>query len=240
MAATRKLYTLLLEGDHYYVGITTNLEKRWEAHASGKGASWTALHKPVEIIHSEDLESEFDEDRAVKILMHKHGIDKVRGGSYSNPELTPAQVKMLRREITMSTGACILCGEMGHMAKKCPTKQVSCERCGRQGHRKSKCYAKSTATGEEIAADQCFRCGRDGHLAAACYAKTTADGKYIPKNLGGFVDVQLPAEPAPAPIPPLRDTAAEIAKQLSELDFSEIPRSDHLPPKKKEDVCNVM
>ena len=35
------LYILPLEGGNWYVGTTENINKRYEAHASGSGAAWT-------------------------------------------------------------------------------------------------------------------------------------------------------------------------------------------------------
>ena len=43
------LYILPLEGGNWYVGTTENINKRYESHASGTGAAWTKLHKPVSI-----------------------------------------------------------------------------------------------------------------------------------------------------------------------------------------------
>jgi type I restriction enzyme R subunit len=49
------VYVLECEGGSYYIGQTENLEKRWQEHISGKGAKWTKSHKPIRIIHFEEL-----------------------------------------------------------------------------------------------------------------------------------------------------------------------------------------
>ena len=44
------VYTLLLEGDHYYVGWSSAVEHRIAQHFSGAGSEWAALHPPVQVL----------------------------------------------------------------------------------------------------------------------------------------------------------------------------------------------
>ena len=46
------LYLLKCNNGAYYAGITNNLEARFSAHISGKGARYTRANPPVEIIAS--------------------------------------------------------------------------------------------------------------------------------------------------------------------------------------------
>jgi len=41
----------------YYVGITTNVERRISQHSSGKGAKYTRSRKPVKLLYFFEVES---------------------------------------------------------------------------------------------------------------------------------------------------------------------------------------
>ena len=56
------LYVLRLRNDKWYIGRTSNLERRFEQHMNGDGAKWTSLHKPINIHESRPLVSDEDED----------------------------------------------------------------------------------------------------------------------------------------------------------------------------------
>ena len=47
------LYVLRCKDDTLYTGITTDVEKRLEAHRSGKGAKYTRGRAPLELVYSE-------------------------------------------------------------------------------------------------------------------------------------------------------------------------------------------
>ena len=44
-------YVLLTENNTLYCGYTDDVEKRFEAHKSGKGAKYTRANKPVKIVY---------------------------------------------------------------------------------------------------------------------------------------------------------------------------------------------
>lgn len=46
------LYLLECAGGSFYAGITNNLDKRFKAHQSGKGAKYTRANPPVRILAS--------------------------------------------------------------------------------------------------------------------------------------------------------------------------------------------
>ena len=54
MAITWKLYILRCGDGTLYTGITTDVEKRLEAHRSGKGAKYTRGRGPLELVYSEE------------------------------------------------------------------------------------------------------------------------------------------------------------------------------------------
>lgn len=54
MENTWKLYILRCGDGTLYTGITTDVEKRLEAHRSGKGAKYTRGRGPLELVYSEE------------------------------------------------------------------------------------------------------------------------------------------------------------------------------------------
>ena len=48
------LYILRCRDGSLYTGITTNVEKRLEAHQSGKGAKYTRGRGPLELVYREE------------------------------------------------------------------------------------------------------------------------------------------------------------------------------------------
>jgi predicted GIY-YIG superfamily endonuclease len=137
-AATTNIYILRLQGGNYYVGKTTDTARRYQEHLEGKGAAWTKKYKPVALERVITNASPFDEDRYVKEMMAKHGIDKVRGGAYVTEKLDEIQEEALRREIWGAANKCTLCGRAGHFVKDC--------------------YAKTDVEGNELVSDDESSC----------------------------------------------------------------------------------
>jgi predicted GIY-YIG superfamily endonuclease len=88
------LYVLRRQDGKFYVGTTSKTpEIRMQEHLDGiRVAYWTAKHKPVEIIHTEDLGiidkliAEKRENRMVRALMKQRGLNNVRGGDLTSVE----------------------------------------------------------------------------------------------------------------------------------------------------------
>jgi predicted GIY-YIG superfamily endonuclease len=82
------LYALKLEDGCYYVGQSRNPANRFKKHLKGKGAKWTKLHPPIEIIELRSLDIVDDvaaalkeDDMTIEYAM-KYGSEVVRGGGY--------------------------------------------------------------------------------------------------------------------------------------------------------------
>lgn len=54
------VYILKCKDDSLYTGWTNNLEKRVQAHRSGKGAKYTRAKLPVELVYFEEFEDKID------------------------------------------------------------------------------------------------------------------------------------------------------------------------------------
>lgn len=60
MGSTWYLYILRCKDDSLYTGITTDVEKRLEAHRSGKGAKYTRGRGPLELVYREECGTHSD------------------------------------------------------------------------------------------------------------------------------------------------------------------------------------
>ena len=144
------IYVLKLENNKYYVGKTNNIDFRLEQHFNYGGSKWTKIHKPIEVVEMVPDCDAFDEDKYTIMYMDKHGIDNVRGGSYTTTILSNDQISNISKQLKTANDQCFKCGETGHFAKSHHNtrKKNICFRCGRHGHLASGCYARSHINGD--------------------------------------------------------------------------------------------
>lgn len=84
------VYVLACAGGYFYIGTTTNVERRFSQHKSGTGsaANFTKAHKPVKVLYKAKLgymsyaEAERYENCVTLEMMLKYGGDKCAGGKY--------------------------------------------------------------------------------------------------------------------------------------------------------------
>ena len=89
------VYTLLLEGDYFYVGFSAQVETRIAQHFLGTGSKWTRLHKPVQVLSC--LPGDRDLESVTTIaLMCKHGWERVRGGAWCQVLLPACPAPILK------------------------------------------------------------------------------------------------------------------------------------------------
>lgn len=193
------IYVLRLEGGRYYVGKSDNVMNRYQQHTKGSGSAWTRKYKPVSLEKTIENVSSFEEDKVTKEYMSKYGIDKVRGGSYVEVELSEFHTDALKMEIWGAKNLCTQCGRPGHFVKDCHAKtdvsgnkieyeedndEWGCEYCDRTfttafgcGVHEKLCKVKNKKTLYVKQATSkkdsvCYRCGRPGHYSPDCYART--------------------------------------------------------------------
>ena len=189
------IYILQLEEEKWYIGKTTDLERRIGQHFLGKGSAYTKKYSPIAVHEVIENCTSFDEDKYTKIYMTKYGIDNVRGGAYCKIELTAEEHKHLSKELKSTNEQCYKCGSSDHFSNKCtstekaatnkkydiPTKVVRipvCYKCGGKGHLINEC----TWTDEVVEAavvPTCYKCGRSGHKSPDCYAQKDIFGKLL-------------------------------------------------------------
>ena len=51
------VYIILCHNNSLYTGITKDVNRRFKEHATGKGAKYTKIYKPVCIVHIEEYEN---------------------------------------------------------------------------------------------------------------------------------------------------------------------------------------
>ena len=164
------------------MGKSDNPAERFVQHMNGKGATWTKIHKPVKVLQVIENASPFDEDKNVKEMMAKYGIDKVRGGTYVQESLSEAQEESLKKEIRAATDCCIRCGKKGHFVANCRIKETnkippikSSTPVRRINYQEEFDKPKSKPPINK-SGGECYRCGRKSHWSKDCYATTDIDG----------------------------------------------------------------
>ena len=162
------IYALKLAKNKFYIGKTEDPQFRLETHFSQNGGSaWTKKYTPIQIHEIIPNQSDYDEQRVTQEYMDKYGIDNVRGGPLCNINLTIQEKEMIQKILNSSPDKCYKCGEQGHFAKFCPSRDAknvslvnskkkvkNCNRCGRYGHNELQCYAKIDIDGDIIEGDE--------------------------------------------------------------------------------------
>jgi len=78
---------------------------------------WLNQHQPLSVLYTFEGDV-FDEDKYVLICMKQFGIDNVRGGSYSEIDVSRYRDE-LRRQLIHADDRCFRCGKSGHFAYQC-------------------------------------------------------------------------------------------------------------------------
>lgn len=212
------LYTLRLQGNrpndtgqpYFFVGTTSRIDVAVARHLNGDGGDWTRLHPPLRPLVYETVSlgaiatshyCTHKADKKVVNLMKKHGLDAVRGGSYSDIELTADQTAYLAIAVTaesddddtdndddddddLLTDSDSDSEDEDYAASTddddddegSDDDTEHCVRCGRNTHSLIDCHAMRHTNGERF---PCGRCGRDLHTESGCTETTTRDGESI-------------------------------------------------------------
>jgi len=169
------IYVIRCAGDHIYVGRTNTPTDRIIDHFTENGSAWTIKWRPIELLEMFEADI-WDEDKTVIKYMSKYGIEKVRGGTFSQIELTPETKLFLQKMISGAKDKCFKCGG-DHFIESCDV----CYRCGREGHKKDNCLAATHVRGQSLYG--CYRCGREGHWIINCFYETDFRGSPIGKSI---------------------------------------------------------
>lgn len=202
------IYVILCEKNRFYIGKTERpLSRRIKEHFNHYGSAWTKKYKPIKVVEQILSSDEFDEDKYTKKYMKKYGIDKVRGGTYTQIKLPEYSVLALQKELCSVSDSCFRCNRQGHFANQCyastksdgtiidedtdEEKYWDCDYCDEEftseyeacKHEKKCKQLTIKKIAKELLIEQtqktCFKCGRSGHYANQCYAHTHMNGKRI-------------------------------------------------------------
>lgn len=174
------LYVLELAEGRWYVGTTREPNRRLQEHRTGQGAEWTRRFPPIagfrelQRLDCPDHEARLQEDACVKALMLKKSIDVVRGGSYSHPDLTRDDMRLLCRELFHATNGCMRCGRTSHWIATC---HAATDVVGNVIEEPVATPSSSNITSSAEVC--CRRCGRASHATDACYATTDTSGRRL-------------------------------------------------------------
>ena len=91
------IYILLLELNKYYIGKTNYPDIRLDYHFNLDGSEWTKIYKPIKVYEVISNCDSYDEDKYTLKYMEKEGINNVRGGSFSQIELSDEQIKLINQ-----------------------------------------------------------------------------------------------------------------------------------------------
>jgi hypothetical protein len=115
------VYILKCDDSCYYIGKTReNYFVDIDKHFQGFGNEWTKLHKPIRMETLRHFCDEDDDNLYTILYMMKYGINKVRGGSYSQVVLTHHQLFEINNCHIDNSIICSKCGMVGHKSSKCP------------------------------------------------------------------------------------------------------------------------
>lgn len=187
---TITLYVLECEDDCWYVGITGDLNRRWNQHRSGDGgAVWTKKHRPIRI-HSEcevpNSTAALEENKFTARLMFKHGVNQVRGGSlnwgrpYTTSEFEVRLVAgFLRKALNLrfrDTKQWVLAQLTKDASDSSPVSVATPSTHHNDGTADAVNVVANQLTSFNLSAGasssvaNCDRCGRSTHTRAACNA----------------------------------------------------------------------
>lgn len=83
-------YILECEDGSYYTGYTTDVEKRFTVHLSGKGAKYTRSRRPVRIAYYEEFENRSEalkRERAIKKMTREEKVRLVKSAIENHADI---------------------------------------------------------------------------------------------------------------------------------------------------------
>ena len=123
----KEIYVLQLENNKYYVVESYNKNNRIQNHIEGMGSAWTKKHKVInEIKPLTKKQNTFWELYETLELIHKYGIDNVRGSLFTSPYNINENDKVMAAQLYCELyGLCRNCGRNDHFISQCKHKEYA-------------------------------------------------------------------------------------------------------------------
>jgi putative endonuclease len=81
------VYIIRCEGNSFYTGYTKNVRSRFRLHLNGKGARYTKMHKPKDLVYVEEFDTRSEAmKREKKIKKLDHGQKTRLTASYTKKQ----------------------------------------------------------------------------------------------------------------------------------------------------------
>lgn len=207
------IYVIKCEDEKWYVGKSSDPQKRYKKHCEGGASAWTTKYKPLSLEKVIEDKSDYDEDKYVKEYMGLYGIENVRGGSYVMVELTKEQKDLLQREIWAAEDRCVRCGYSNHFV--------------------SKCYAKKDVNGRNLVAVSDITKQLEDELAKATEARKMAEAEAA-ATAAVRAEVVAAAAATAAATAAVRSEVAATAEAVATPTNEQKPKETSDPPTAKE------
>jgi len=84
---------------YYYLGFTTDVHRAFVEFRAGFGPEWTRLHRPASIVQILINAESYHETQVLYEYFRLYGIDRVRGGPYTECVLSAIQIAHIKANI---------------------------------------------------------------------------------------------------------------------------------------------
>jgi putative endonuclease len=81
------VYIIRCKDGSYYTGHAKDAKKRFELHKKGRGARYTRMHEPEELVYVESFESRSEamrRERKIKTYTHNKKSDLIANNGHTN------------------------------------------------------------------------------------------------------------------------------------------------------------
>ena len=122
-ASRSGVYVLRYPNGMFYVGKSSDIDKRIREHASGNvscTAKWGIPEEVPAVTPSIATDHESWERNETLEQMQRNGIEKVRGWMYTSQEITEDAEENIMAQLCEKYDSCRYCGSTGHFISACP------------------------------------------------------------------------------------------------------------------------
>lgn len=121
----QNVYVLKLENGKYYVGESSNIERRIWEHKNDNGSAWTKKYRVEKIMDILETTNNFHELAQTLEMIRLYGIDNVRGSLFTKPFPLDRFEKIMAAQLYCELhGYCRKCGSSEHFIGNCKKDKV--------------------------------------------------------------------------------------------------------------------